>query len=611
MLNAAKSLRVSAAIALFLLGLTSWAWAGIDVGPLKQVEPPDNFANPNNPLVFPAEEPKIGFDPAVNKYAVVYHDDLLTRSWRGSFLDEDGNLTSGPFAVFAEGGNVFANLVDVLPFPSPFGPAMNLTFQAFGLDTFGANVFVGDVAGVALTPGFAESINNYTNSGGDKFNATNCGEHETAGPSAVDAPNSRFFLAYQQSVHFFEVVNGIGFCRTSRSDLMVGYHQNARPFQFANGPYFVETNAGAADAGYNPIDGHIWFAYVSPGNQLKIQRYTPAGATGPVILVGPSDGKARFGFSLAVNPFNGNVLATWTEQVPKPTGGTTPAIFAQLLSSAGGLVGNPVQLTDAATHNIQQQQMAATRDHFLIVATNFIVGVGRQAIGLALDPAGHVAGDWVPVDNGLQFLDAQYGLVANPHRGTYGLVLSASNNVYFSELTPILNRAPTAGPDSATTDEDTPVDIDVLSNDSDPEGDAFDIVSVAAAGNGTTTLNADNTVHYVPNPNFNGTDTFLYTLRDSNGNESQGTVTVTVRAVNDPPVPVADSYETDEDTPLNVGVGLGVLANDTDPDGDPLTAVLVSGPQHAQSFTLNADGSFNYVPAANFHGTDGFSYKPN
>ena len=52
----------------------------------------------------------------------------------------------------------------------------------------------------------------------------------------------------------------------------------------------------------------------------------------------------------------------------------------------------------------------------------------------------------------------------------------------------------------------------------------------------------------------------------------------------------------------------GVLGNDSDPDGDPLTAVLVTGPSHG-SLTLNANGSFSYTPAANFAGSDSFTYR--
>src|SRR5204863_110236 len=75
------------------------------------------------------------------------------------------------------------------------------------------------------------------------------------------------------------------------------------------------------------------------------------------------------------------------------------------------------------------------------------------------------------------------------------------------------------------------------------------------------------------------------------------------------PVAVNDSYTTAEDTQLAVSAP-GVLANDSDVDGDSLSAVLVSQPTHG-TLTLNSDGSFSYTPAANYHGTDSFTYKAN
>jgi hypothetical protein len=52
-----------------------------------------------------------------------------------------------------------------------------------------------------------------------------------------------------------------------------------------------------------------------------------------------------------------------------------------------------------------------------------------------------------------------------------------------------------------------------------------------------------------------------------------------------------------------------VLANDSDPDGDPITAVLVSPPQHSTSFSLSQNGSFSYQPAADYNGADAFTYR--
>jgi hypothetical protein len=79
---------------------------------------------------------------------------------------------------------------------------------------------------------------------------------------------------------------------------------------------------------------------------------------------------------------------------------------------------------------------------------------------------------------------------------------------------------------------------------------------------------------------------------------------------NTAPTALNDNYDMDQDTTLNV-VAPGVLGNDSDPDADTLTAALVSGPTHAQSFALNADGSFDYTPNAGFFGTDTFTYKAN
>jgi len=93
------------------------------------------------------------------------------------------------------------------------------------------------------------------------------------------------------------------------------------------------------------------------------------------------------------------------------------------------------------------------------------------------------------------------------------------------------------------------------------------------------------------------------------GNADPTPANVTFGVDNQPPTAVDDSYTATEDTPLHVGTP-GVLGNDTDPNsGDTPTAVLASGPSHAASFTLNADGSFDYTPEATFSGSDSFTYK--
>ena len=146
----------------------------------------------------------------------------------------------------------------------------------------------------------------------------------------------------------------------------------------------------------------------------------------------------------------------------------------------------------------------------------------------------------------------------------------------------------------------------VLANDTDVDGDALTAILVSGPAHGTLTLNADGSFTYTPAANYNGPDSFTYKANDGQADSNVATVSITVGAVNDAPVANADSIAATEDTPASGNV----LANDTDVDGDALTAILVSGPAHG-SLTLNPDGSFTYTPAANYNGPDSFTYKAN
>jgi large repetitive protein len=165
----------------------------------------------------------------------------------------------------------------------------------------------------------------------------------------------------------------------------------------------------------------------------------------------------------------------------------------------------------------------------------------------------------------------------------------------------VTNPAPTAVNDAATTNEDTAVTIAPLVNDTDPDGDPLRITA-ATAPNGTVVINANGTITYTPRANFNGTDTITYTISDGNGGFSTAVVIVTVNAVNDAPVAVNDAARTNEDTPVTVAV----LANDTDPDGDPLTVTAASAANG--TVIVNPDGTIRYTPRANFNGTDTITY---
>ncbi len=168
------------------------------------------------------------------------------------------------------------------------------------------------------------------------------------------------------------------------------------------------------------------------------------------------------------------------------------------------------------------------------------------------------------------------------------------------------NRPPNAVDDSLMTAEDTAGSLNVLANDSDPDGDPISFVGVTDGSHGTANCVAG-VCTYTPNPDYNGTDSFTYTISDGRGASDVGTVNVTVGAVNDSPTAANDAYSTDEDSVLTVSAP-GVLVNDSDVDSSGITAGLVTGPASG-TLTLNADGSFTYTPTANFNGTDSFTYR--
>ena len=164
-----------------------------------------------------------------------------------------------------------------------------------------------------------------------------------------------------------------------------------------------------------------------------------------------------------------------------------------------------------------------------------------------------------------------------------------------------INEAPVAVDDTASTNEDTPVTVNVVSNDTDVENDTLTVSTVTQGTNGAVTF-AGGSVTYTPNANFSGSDSFTYTVSDGNGGTDTATVDVTVSPVNDAPVAVDDNASTNEDTPVTVNV----VSNDTDVEGDPLTVSAVTqGTNGAVTF---AGGSVTYTPNANFSGSDSFTY---
>jgi FtsP/CotA-like multicopper oxidase with cupredoxin domain len=156
--------------------------------------------------------------------------------------------------------------------------------------------------------------------------------------------------------------------------------------------------------------------------------------------------------------------------------------------------------------------------------------------------------------------------------------------------------APVADNDSANVLEEAATPINVVDGDTATAPATIDVTTVAIVTDpvhGSADPDGLGNVTYTSHQNYNGSDSFTYTVDDSDGNTSNvATVSVTVINVNDAPVAANDTYEVVAGTMLNV-VAPGVLSNDSDADGDPLTA---------SGAGINADGSFSFDASAMVEG---------
>ncbi|MFY0690270.1 MAG: tandem-95 repeat protein, partial [Cyclobacteriaceae bacterium] len=210
-----------------------------------------------------------------------------------------------------------------------------------------------------------------------------------------------------------------------------------------------------------------------------------------------------------------------------------------------------------------------------------------------------------------------------------GTADAASNNTITIDVGST-NDAPIASDDAHTVDEDGLLTVDassgLLSNDTDADSDALSITQfvvdgttynageTASISEGDLIINADGSFEFTPTDNYNGSAPVVtYTSSDGNGGTNTAELSLTVNAVNDVPIASDDSHAIGEDGSLTVDASSGLLANDTDTEGDDLTVTQfeVGGSTYNAgetadltegSLTLNADGSFTFVPSENYNG---------
>ncbi len=191
-----------------------------------------------------------------------------------------------------------------------------------------------------------------------------------------------------------------------------------------------------------------------------------------------------------------------------------------------------------------------------------------------------------------------------------------------------VNDTPVAvNDDNITTPEDTPINGNVLSNDTDPEGNPITVTQFTIAGItgtftagttatipnvGTVVVNADGTFTFTPVANYNGTvPTITYTIQDSLGGNDTANLNLEVTPVNDAPIAVDDAVSSPEGTAATGNL----LTNDTDADGDTKTVTsftvggvtypagsIVSIP-NVGAIIVNTDGTYTFTPEDSYFGT--------
>jgi hypothetical protein len=169
----------------------------------------------------------------------------------------------------------------------------------------------------------------------------------------------------------------------------------------------------------------------------------------------------------------------------------------------------------------------------------------------------------------------------------------------------VVNRPPVAVDDAVSTPFNTPVTINVLQNDSDPDGHTLALSStpvVSGPAVGAKVTVSGNSLIYTPAPGFTGSDSFQYEMQDLYGARARATVSVSI--INRPPVAVSDTFTVIGSNPTQ----LAVLANDSDPDGEAISLVNnFVNPLHG-TIAIDSYKFVDYTATACFVGADSLKY---
>ncbi|WP_418639027.1 DUF7507 domain-containing protein [Winogradskyella sp.] len=211
------------------------------------------------------------------------------------------------------------------------------------------------------------------------------------------------------------------------------------------------------------------------------------------------------------------------------------------------------------------------------------------------------------IDNGNNFLTN--GTFTNLIEGDYSVIVKDANGCTETVTINILSNCTDAIADINNTFVNQSVTGNVLTNDEDYEGDNQIVTANTNPTNGNVVINDNGSYTYTPNPGFIGEDTFEYTICDDGNPQACDSAIVYIEVLpessteNEPPIANADTATTPEGT----SIAIVILANDFDPDTDPITITGTTNPSNG-TITVNNNGTITYTPNDGFTGEDTFTY---
>ncbi len=229
------------------------------------------------------------------------------------------------------------------------------------------------------------------------------------------------------------------------------------------------------------------------------------------------------------------------------------------------------------------------------LAVTIISTVGNGSLTL------NVSGDFTYVPNA-NYYGSDNFIYEVCDNGSPSLCVNEIVNIIINSV----NDAPASMNDSFIGTEDTQVAGNVLSNDSDIDGNNLTATIQTQPLNGSISFLPNGSFTYNPNPNYFGSDAFTYEVCDDGTPIlcEIATVNLAISPVNDPPIAIADNFSINEDNLLSNNV----LSNDSEVENQPIASTVVVNPTNG-TLSLNANGSFTYLPNTNFFGVDSFVYE--